>query len=161
MQRKAKTVRRQETFRACSIIHGSSDENMDPLATGLIDTLTSKFKSDYIAEKVMSSKKSVVKCITENVVGNWSRQYYKSDENLMRSINVYYSHHVMGKAKYLSLRKANKKSSKEQNMSNYVPFQSLSKYIREVDIGVLIDINNLKNGWCVSPVRPICSTTSL
>ena len=47
--------------------------------------------------------------------------YYKSRDNLLKSLNVYYSHNVMGKAKYKAIRE-------------------LSSYIREIDIGLVEDV---------------------
>ena len=43
----------------------------------------------------------------------------------------------MGKAKYKSIRKANKTTSR---VPNYVPYPALAKYINEINIGTVIDV---------------------
>ena len=44
----------------------------------------------------------------------------------------------MGKTKYLSMRKANKN---KENIPNYVTYDKLSKSIRDIDMGILKDVN--------------------
>ena len=58
-----------------------------------------------------------------------------SNENVLRSLNIYYSHNVMGKAKYQSIRKANRKSTyKEIGVPNYVPYPLLSTTINNINL---------------------------
>ena len=101
----AKTVRRNETYTACSLIHGS---NEDSTAYGMINTLTSKYSSKALTKHVLSAKPSILNELKNQVLSGKEKQYYQSHENLLRSLNVYYSHCVMGKAKFLNIRKANK-----------------------------------------------------
>ena len=56
---------------------------------------------------------------------------------MLRSLNIYYSHNVMGKRKYISVRKANKDS----DIANFVPYKLLASHIESVDIGTVKDIN--------------------
>ena len=59
-------------------------------------------------------------------------------------MNAYYSHNVLGKRKYLSLRKANRQSTFENmQIVNFVSYKNFSKQINNVDIGELIDISTL------------------
>ena len=133
-----RTVRRSQTFQACSAIHGvSSSKDLDPLIDGMIDTLTSKVKSGTLAKSILSSKQSLINEIEKRVLSEWKNKYYKSEENILRSLNVYYSHNVMGKAKYRAIRKANKNDIK---IPNYVPYSTLAGYINELDIGTLYDV---------------------
>ena len=54
-------------------------------------------------------------------------------KNSLRSMNVCYGHSVIGKRKFVSLRKSNK----NPDLPNFVPYSTLSKLIRDVNIGVL------------------------
>ena len=112
--------------------------NVEPLAHGMMDTLACKVASKDLAKCVLSSKKSVVNEIEKKVQAQWKKNYYPSHENLLRSLNVYYAQDVMGKAKYRATRKANQSDS----VPNFVPYSSLSKYIRELDIGELYDVQD-------------------
>lgn len=50
----------------------------------------------------------------------------------------------MGKAKFINLCKANKKTSfKGSFIVNYASYSSLAKYINEIDIGTLNNITNI------------------
>ena len=132
----AKVIRRKETFDACTAIHGASIINKKPAAIGMIDTLTSQFKAKELSDELMHSKPSFVKVLTENIISTWSKNYYKSHDNMLRSLNIYYSHDVMGKSKYISIRKANRCS----NSPNYVPYSNLAKYMNQVDIDIVRNI---------------------
>ena len=141
---KAKQVRRNETITACNLIHGSSKESAEPGLVGMLDTLTSKFKSKELSTKILSSKKSLVTEIKNVTVMNWGKDYSNSEENTLRSLNVYYSHNVMGKRKYNNVRKANKVSSYQNvKVPNYIPYTKLSETINSVDIGAITDVNEL------------------
>ena len=59
MPRSLQTVRMSKTFQACSAIHGVT-QNIDPLVTGMMDTLTSRVKYKDLAKHIMASKPSLV-----------------------------------------------------------------------------------------------------
>ena len=139
---KAKIVRRNETMKACSVIHGASENCIEPVVDGMIDTLTSKCKAKELSNKLLNSKSSVSNLIKTNTINEWSKRYYHSEENVLRSLNIYYSHHLMGKAKYLSNRKANT-SLKKTSPPNYVPYKILADKINNIGIGVLNDVKEL------------------
>ena len=144
---KAKIIRRKETFNACMAIHGGSTQDKEPIIEGMIDALTSQCTTKILNKKVLSSKPSFVKSIKEVVIKQFSKEYYASEENLLRSLNVYYSHNVLGKRKYLSIRKASRNATYHgSRISNYVPYSVLSKRINDVDIGNLQDISSLGEG---------------
>ena len=137
----AKVIRRAETVQACTAIHGASPVNMEPVIEGIMDTLTSKFKSKNVADKILNSKSAVVNTINTTVVTKWTKDYFKSSENLLRSLNTYYSHCVMGKAKYINIRKANRKACYQKTkVPNFVTYATLSNYINNIDIGPLLNI---------------------
>ena len=92
-------------------IHGGTALNKDPVLFGMLDALTSQFKSKFLTDKILDTKEYVKNSIEKKVLNRWSKNYYLSRENKLRSLNSYYFHNVLGKRKYLSLRKANKQSA--------------------------------------------------
>ena len=74
----------------------------------MIDTLVAKNKGKNLAPKILNAKNSLNSEISKSVLKFFSHDYYHSDENILRSLSTYYSHNVMGKTKYISVRKANK-----------------------------------------------------
>ena len=138
---KAKVSRRSETFEACSLIHGGTDDNKDPVGYGMLDTLTAKCKTKELSQQILLSKASLVGEIKKSVLKSFSTDYYKSEDNGLRSLNVYYSHNVMGKIKYIEMRKANRYTIfKGVKMANYLPYKDLAELIRNVDIGNVQDV---------------------
>ena len=73
-----------------------------------------------------------------------NRNYYKSEENTLRSLNIYYSYHVMGKQKYINIRKANKTC----DLPNFVSYKTLSEMIRSIDIGPIHNIHPTLTSGC-------------
>ena len=110
----------------CSLIHGNKEATY-----GILDTLTSKVKSKDLVESVLDAKPSFVNELESKVMAQSEKNYYVSNDNLLRSLNVYYSHSVMGKSKYQSIKKANK----NKNIPNFVPYKKLANYINSIDIG--------------------------
>lgn len=130
----AKTVRRSETYNACALIHGSNENS---IAYGMINTLTSKYSAKDLSKHILSAKPSFVNELKHQTMSSSEKLYYKSHDNLLRSLNVYYSHCVMGKTKYLNIRQANKN---KVHIPNYITYQNLSRYIQEINIGSLRDV---------------------
>ena len=128
---KTKQRRCTETFDLCAIIHGGNKENVEPVINGMSDTLTSKCKSDQLASKILGAKTSLVNSIEKQCSKKAQIGYYNSEENLHRSMNVYYSQNVMGKRKYISVRKANKCP----DTVNFVPYKKLVDKVNSIDIG--------------------------
>lgn len=133
---KAKERRTKETIQVCSAIHGGSENNQIPALNGMVLTVTSKFKASEVAQSILSSKKSVVDQLSRKITSDNHKKYYNSTENTLRSINVYYSQDVLGKRKYLTMRKANK----VKNLPNFVPYKKLAVSISSIDIGDIYDI---------------------
>ena len=144
LNQKAKVTRFNETMEASKLIHGATDSNPEPAVAGMLNTLTSKVKSKDLSEKILLSKPSLVKELNSTIMNKWSKDKYNSDENKLRSLNVYYSHNVMGKRKYINLRKANKaSSSRKSRIPNYIPYNELSTLVNSIDIGTVKDVNDL------------------
>ena len=83
---------------------------------GLLDTLTSQFKAKELVKHVLEAKPSFVKELEKVIVTKREKSYYTSEKNLLRSLNIYYSHSVMGKAKYSCNQKANKNKENVPNI---------------------------------------------
>ena len=59
-------------------------------------------------------------------------------------MNVYYSHDVMGKRKYMSVRKATKSATFEgHQVPNCIPYKKLADEINQIDIGTVTMLTNL------------------
>ena len=106
---RSKKTRRTETFDACMFIHGGTVLNKAPVLESVVDTIKCKFKTEMIVPESSNLSTSIKK----KVIGKWNRDFYSSNENCLRSMNAYYSHNVLAKRKYLSLRKANRQSTFE------------------------------------------------
>ena len=105
---KAKSVRRNETYQVCQAIQCSSTDVTEPTLVGMVDTLASKFKADDLSKELLACKNSVKKSLQNTTLKSCTSNYTESKQNKLRSMNVYYSHDVMGKRKYMNVRKANK-----------------------------------------------------
>ena len=77
--------------------------------------------------------------MTKALIPVWGKEYEQSSESEHRSLNVYYSHNVMGKAKCRSLRKSDRNTSfNKYKAPNYLPYATL---INNIEIGELHDIS--------------------
>lgn len=126
-----RVIRREETITVCSLIHGERSPY------GMLDCLTSKFKSEDLADQILQSKSSLVKVLESKIMKEKEKDYYNSKKNLLRSLSVYYGHSVMGKAKYICNRKANKNND---HVPNLVTYKVLSDHINSINIGTVRSI---------------------
>ena len=85
--------RRNETFMVAQEIHGGSQNSSVPGAIGLVDTALSKCSPNVLVD-VMSS------IYRKNL-----NTYESSNENMIRSISIYYSGAIAGKQKYRKIYK--------------------------------------------------------
>ena len=60
LPKKAKVIRRKETLKACSVVHGATTSNITPAIDGMLDTLTSKCSAKILSTKILNSKASMV-----------------------------------------------------------------------------------------------------
>ena len=56
----SKLIRRKETFESCSAIHGSSSVKPELIIEGMLDTLTSKFKTKQISHSIFKGKQTLI-----------------------------------------------------------------------------------------------------
>jgi len=78
------SVRRSQTFQACLAIHGTTTDNIEPLAHGMMDTLACKVNAKDLSKCVLSCKKSVVNEIEKTVITEW-RKKPKRQTQVMRT----------------------------------------------------------------------------
>lgn len=135
---------------ACQINGGSNEKNGQvPGEVGLCRTTVKKC-SDKILVEVFSKSDKVTHRIIPKIYKKSLKVYENSDENMLRSIAVYYSGVVMGKRKY---RATNKESSYKRNSAkavrivvNYCPvprlvlYNRLMPFIKSIDIGQLYSV---------------------
>jgi len=141
---KAKAVRRNETYQICQAVHGGTDSFREPTLFGMIDTLSIKFKSTEVSQAILSSKKSLTKSLKDVQLKDWTTSYTTSRENKLRSLNMYYSHDVMGKRKFTNVWKENKAATFEgHHVPNYIPYKELALEINSLEIGIVNDANTL------------------
>lgn len=137
---KSKKIRCDEVYSVCGLILGGKPDNQKPVLNGMMQTIFANFKTNEIAE-VFEYKG--FRTVSRLHVQSWIDAYLESSKNIIRSLSVYYAHDVLGKRKYLSMRKANRKSSFENiTVPNFVSYPELAKYINDIDIG------------CVKPLYP-------
>ena len=105
---RSKTIKRKEKFDACMFIHGGTVLNKAPVLLGVLHTMKCKFKTETVAKTIVSDSSNLSTNIKKKVIGKWNRDFYSSNENCLCSMNACYSHNVLGKRKYLGLRKANR-----------------------------------------------------
>ena len=122
-------------------IHGATKNNLKPLLVGVTDILSSTFKMSSVSEQLLKNNK-IKSHMTKALIPVWVKEYEQSSENEHRSLNVYYSHNVMGKAKYRSLCTANRNTSfNKYKAPNYLPYAKLATLINNIEIGELHDIS--------------------
>lgn len=135
---------------ACQINGGSNEKNGQvPGEVGLCRTTVKKC-SDKILVEVFSKSDKVTHRVIPKIYKKSLKVYENSDENMLRSIAVYYSGGVMGKRKY---RATNRESSYKRNSAkavrivvNYCPvprlvlYNRLMPFIKSIDIGQLYSV---------------------
>jgi hypothetical protein len=102
---RTKIRRVQETFQAALEINGGAKENPDPALVGMIEMLSSKSSRNAVVSAVCD-KEVLVNHITSTFHGRSCAEYEKGNENMLRSVTVYYGMGVMGKRKYIKVRQS-------------------------------------------------------
>ena len=133
---RTKGRRISDTWEVANIIHGGTFASIDPSVDGLLETLSTKCVASKLDPKILKMKSSVTTILSDTIITGHCKTYYLSEDNLLRSLNIYYSSSVLGKNKYMFVRRANE----TKNVPNVVPYVDLAKKIREIDIGEIIPI---------------------
>ena len=88
-----------ETYDACSLIHAGCKDDKVAILNGILETVGRKFSSTLVVSELNNGKNAITRKLSRNFINSWHNNVYKSNENRVRSLNVYYSHNVMGEAK--------------------------------------------------------------
>ena len=86
---RSKIFRWKETFDACSVIHGGLSLRPDPVIEGMVDTLSSKFRTKQVLKVILNSKSKLPSSLKSENGINWLKSFNKSEENKLKSINTY------------------------------------------------------------------------
>ncbi|XP_028408827.1 uncharacterized protein LOC114531418 [Dendronephthya gigantea] len=117
---------------------------------GLCDTAITKC-SEKVSVNVFSTNVKTVKRVIPKILQKGINDYEKSNDNMTRSIVVYYSGGIMGKRKYRNVYRASsyKKSNEAKSLHikinncpipRLLPYHKLAHYIKSIDIGKLYSI---------------------
>ena len=149
---RTKRRRVQETYEAAIKINGATEENRQPALDGILEVLNTKFSKKEVAS-TLSKKKILAKSVTGNFHKDQCHSYETNEENMLRSIDVYYGMGVMGKRKYIKVRqslsfkkvKSKFKKTERIKVANcsipaLVPYYKLIKFLEGVDIGNLYSV---------------------
>ncbi|XP_046857569.1 uncharacterized protein LOC124450957 isoform X2 [Xenia sp. Carnegie-2017] len=144
-------TRRMETMLAANAIHGGSKDDTKPGAIGMLETLENKCKVGDIVKGLEKCSKFTSK-VFPKIYKEDLKKFERSEENMLRSIAVYYSKGVMGKEKYGRVYKASSyeqicgsKRAKRVSVAKcptpwLVPYDRLMQYIKSIDIGKLFSV---------------------
>ena len=141
----AMKVRRDQTLSAISALHGGDRINTQPTINGLLYTLnsTKSFSRDTICKSILDlPQNSFLPHLKDRLVKDWVKSYSTSEDNILRSMSIYYCSDVMGKSKYCNVRMAGLNCKHEKlNLPNLSPYRQLSYHINSIDIGNLHDVH--------------------
>ena len=120
--------------------------------TQLLKALNSKFRTKQVSNVILNSKSKLPNSLKNEIGINWLKSFNKSEENILRAVNAYYSHNVFGKRKYLKLRKA-KKQAKFQGHSvpSSISYKELAQVINTIDIGTVKNLSDLCSDYKNTP----------
>ena len=149
----SKIARWKEIFDACSIIHGGLSLRPDPATEGMVDTVNSKFRTKQVSNVILNSNSKLSNSLNSEIGINWLKSFNKSEENKLKFLNTYYSHDVLGKLKYLNLRKANKQATFQRHSApNSISYKELAQLINTIDIGTVKILCDLCSDYKNTPV---------
>ena len=151
-----KRARLSDTMAVCQAIHGATKDDSDPAVDGMLDTLATKCQAASLAPKILNLRPALKKSLQKSLIRDWSKDFFLSQQNILRSLNVYYAHDVMGKNKYRNVRRANRSRFTNFNVPNYISYPKLSTYIHSIDIGKLEDVKELAHGMVEEEIPNGC-----
>ena len=138
------TKRRAETFAMAKKIHGCKAATNQSSMFGLIDALSVKFKKTELATQISKNDKLCNK-VFPVIYNNKVAEFEVCNDNVVRSVAMYFSKGVMGKAKYKSVYKilSMKKDKKDQqwhrlkvascNIPRLLPYNKLMPFVKGID----------------------------
>ena len=97
----------------------------------MVDTINSRLRTKQVSNVILNSKSKLPNSLKSEVGMNFLKSFNKSEENKLKSLNTYYSHSVLGKQKYLNLRKANKQAKFQgHSVLNDIPGIHTRNYLK-------------------------------
>ena len=120
-----------------------------------------------MATYVSQSKVCIEKVLPEIVKAKF-KQYQLSQENRVRSMRVLYESGLISKRKYTSIcnscdiiKACNNKKRKcqifeECEIPKIVPYKTLMKYVKSIDVGEVVDLQTLASKLSVESVPGVC-----
>ena len=141
--------RRRETFETAKEIHGGTKR---AASVGLINTILNRSSDNLITDMLCKKSKLAAK-VAAKVYKKDLACYENCNENMYRSVAVYYGGNVMGKRKYRKLyrdsafKSNNKKLQTTLSIANcpvprFVPYNKLMPFIKSINIGTLYNVQD-------------------
>ena len=137
--------RREETYQAALEIHGGSKS----AEVGLLDTVNAKCNKTTLVE-VLSTSDKFKRSVLPQLYKVSLKDFEGSEENMLRSVSVYYDRGIMGKRKYRQVYrnvsfqklKKEKKYGKRIAIDNcpiplLVPYNKLMPFVKSIYIGTV------------------------
>ena len=78
---RSKIVLWNETFDACSVVHGSLSLRPDPVIEGMVDTLNSKFRTKQVSNLTLNSKSKLPNSLKSEIGTNWLKSFNQKKTN--------------------------------------------------------------------------------
>ena len=119
----------------------------------MVDTINSRLRTKQVSNVILNSKSKLPNSLKSEVGMNFLKSFNKSEENKLKSLNTYYSHGVLGKQKYLNLRKANKQAKFQGHSGpSYISYKELAQVINTIDIRTVKNLSNFCSDYKNTPV---------
>ena len=158
------SLRQRKTIQAAMAHHGATADNVIPAAVGLWLAFLHLVSPELLLQLLSGSKKAMA--AIRQIVQRHKAEFQRSTANVTRSVGVLYRGSIASKIKYRSIYQAWTRSrskgtgrrSSIQVMPNVavdrmLSYDSLQRYIKTIDIGVLqslphvageVDVNGLR-----------------
>lgn len=145
-----------------SAVKGKSCGDDTPVLDGLWSTLICTASKPAMTNYINKSSQCMHEIIP-NIVKAKIKEYEKSKENRVRSMRVLYEGGLISKRKYTSIRNSSdvvketgkkRKNVKTEFMTGcevpkILPYKTLMAFIRSIDIGEVLSLENLAAKYCV------------
>ena len=163
LSRSQQLRRKKKTLAAVRSIHCATSASPNPAGVreskpvidGLWTTLLGTASTSHAMATYVSQSKVCMKKILPEIVKTKFKQYQLSQENRVRSMRVLYESGLISKRKYTSIRNScdiiktcNNKKRKCQifegcEIPKIVPYKTLMKYVKSIDMGEVVDLQTL------------------
>ena len=112
------------------------------------DTLNSKFRTRQVSNVILNSMSKLPNSLKSEIGTNWLKSFNKWKQTK----NTYCSQDVLGKRKYLNLRKANKQAKFQgHSVPNSISYKELAQVINTIDTGTVKNLSDLCSDYKNTP----------